>query len=85
MNDSNCRTIWVIVNVLRRGISDAVAPLMVDSPIYLWVFVVSTAAIRARLCRLGRSEKERFDIAFSARFQKNELRLPQLTRVMYAV
>jgi hypothetical protein len=30
---SACRTIWVIVNVFRRAISDAVAAFMGDSPI----------------------------------------------------
>jgi hypothetical protein len=44
-----------------------------------------TAAIRSRRCWLGRSEKDRFDMADPTGFRKIELRLSQLTRVMYAV
>jgi hypothetical protein len=45
----------------------------------------SMAAMRSRCCLLGRSEKDRFDMAYPTGFRKNELRLSQLTRVMYAV
>jgi hypothetical protein len=44
-----------------------------------------TAAMRSRRFWHGRSEKERFDMAYSTGFRKIELRLLQLTWVMYAV
>jgi hypothetical protein len=41
--------------------------------------------MRSRRCWLGRSEKDRFDMAYSIGSWKQELGLSQLTRVMYAV
>jgi hypothetical protein len=41
--------------------------------------------MRSRRRWLGISEKDRFDMAYSAGVRKNELRLTKLTRVMYAV
>jgi hypothetical protein len=45
----------------------------------------SMAAKRSRCCLLGRSEKDRFDMAYPKGSWKQELSLSQLTRVMYAV
>jgi hypothetical protein len=36
-------------------------------------------------CWLGRTEKDLFDVAYSTGVRNNELRLPQLTRVRFAV
>jgi len=41
--------------------------------------------MRSRRCWLGRSEKDRFDMAYSTGRRERELGLSQLTRVMYAV
>jgi hypothetical protein len=51
--------------VSRRAISDAVVAFMVDSPVCLWVLVVSTAAINRRRRRLdprNRVETQRASI-----------------------
>jgi hypothetical protein len=63
--DSNRSTTLVIVMVSRRAISDAVVAFMVDSPVCLWVLVVSTAAINRRRRRLhprSRVETQRASI-----------------------
>jgi hypothetical protein len=41
--------------------------------------------MRSRRCWLGRSEKDRFDMAYSTGFRKLERKQSQLTRVMVAV
>jgi len=44
-----------------------------------------TAANRLRRCWLGGAEKDRFNVAYSTGFRKNEQRQSQPTWVMYAV
>jgi hypothetical protein len=47
--------------------------------------MASTAAMRSRCCWLGRSENDRFYMAYPTGLRTRELGLSQLTRVMVAV